>query len=405
MADRILELESVMPLYLSERDTSSKWEVKADSSLVFNCRNTSSETVVLGEKGITKIQFLFPITKSGKLEAAGDIAAGEYLDEISGGCQETGMSISKGEIREESYLYFELAAEADYNLKAGEYIEITFQHINAFCPQESVSHMWYAYQNKGSHERAMVPVYKKKSPPAIKKFQLSATKISTGDRITVTWEALGASKWQLLPYAIDLGQPAGSLDVTIWESGSMFLRICKGYEGIQKKQDIQVIEGQDIEKFTASPEHAKYEEEVTFGWKLKNAGHAYITNGIGKVEGENRASSIYSGNSNYVLYCPAKVKGRDTLISKAVCAGREGVLEIVMLSFLCTGKSGENSRYSLNWFVENCKELQLITSDGREWSNGGSIGAADFQGNNLTLEIWCKGDHGQEIHLTQIKAG
>lgn len=402
MAGTGLEWENVAPLYLSERDVTGQWEVNADASFTLSLRNTSMEPVMIGEGGTGQIRLLLPVTRNGIQEEDKDIAAGEYLEGITGECSQSGLTMQKGEITEDSCLCFYLEAGTDYELAAGEDLTVTFHHVQAYCPRESVCYVRCVYQNE-SMEEVLTPVFKMRSPLAIRKFEAAALSVGMGDEITVTWETLGADSWQLLPFASDLRYPAGSRKFRVWESGRQYLMIQKGEEGRQAYLDIQVTENQAIESFTASPVSAGYQEETTFGWKLKNAGHVYLTNGIGNVAGEKITRPLYTCNGNYVLYCLAKEEGKDTLISKAACGGREGVLEIAMLSFLCTERSGQTSRYSLAWFVNNCRKIQIFTSDQNERSSGNSMGSVSFEGRGLSLEILCEGDYGQKIHLTQIK--
>ena len=402
MAGTILEWENTAPLYLSVRDVTGQWEVNADASFTLCCRNISMEPVVIGAGGIGKIQLLLPITRNKRQEADKDIVAEEYVEGITGECSQSGLTMQKGGITEDSCLSFSLEAGADYELAAGADIKVTFHHVQAYCPRESVSHVRCVYQDE-SMEEVLAPVFKMRSPLEIKKFQADALRVGMGDEITITWETLGADDFQLLPFASDLGCPAGSRKLRIWESVRLYLTIRKGDEGRQEYLDIQVTDGQAIESFTASAEKVENDEVTTFRWKLKNAGHAYLTNGIGNVDGEQITCPLYTCNGNYVLYCLTKEKGKDILISKAVSAGSEGVLEIAALYFQRTGAPGQKSQYSLTWFVNNCSDIQLITSDGEERSKGNSIGSTSFEGSHLSLEIICKGYDGQKLHLTQIK--
>lgn len=402
MAGTVLEWENTAPLYLSERDVTGQWEVNADASFTLCCRNISTESVVIGAGGIGQIQLLLPITRSKGQEADKDITAEEYAGGISGECSQSGLTVRKGGITEDSCLSFYLEAGADYELAAGADIEVAFHHVQAYCPRESVSHVRCVYQDENMEE-VLTPVFKKRSPLEIRKFQADASAAGMGDEITITWETLGADNWQLLPFAADLRSPAGSRKLRIWESGRLYLMIRRGEEGRQEYLDIQITDGQAIKSLTASAEKAGNNEVTTFKWELENARHAYLTNGIGNVDGEQVTRRLYTCNGNYVLYCLTKEEGKDTLISKAVSAGNEGVLEIAALDFQRTGASGQKSQYSLTWFVYNCSDIRLITSDGEERSKGSSMGSISFEGSHLSLEIICKGYDEQKIHLTQIK--
>lgn len=404
MARTVLEWENVEPLYLSERDVTGQWEVNADASFTLCCRNISMESVVIGEGGIGRIELLLPVTRFGKQEEDKDITALEYLGGITGECSQSELTLRKGEITEASCLSFYLEAVADYELAAGADIKVRFHHIQAYSPRESISHVQCVYQDESMGE-FFAPVFKLRSPLEIIKFQADALRVGMGDEISITWETLGADNWQLLPFASELEGPVGSRKLRIWESGRLYLRIQKGDEGRQAYLNIQVTEGQAIESFTASPKRTSYQEDTTFEWKLKNAGHAYLTNGIGNVKGERITQGLGTSDGNYVLYCLSKDKGKDILLSKAVSGGREGVLEIAMLNFLCTGSVGQTSRYSLFWFVKNCRNIQIFTSDQKERAAGNTMGSVSFEGSShLSLEILCEGDYGQKIHLTQIKA-
>ena len=96
MAGTGLEWENVAPLYLSERDVTGQWEVNADASFTLSLRNTSMEPVMIGEGGTGQIRLLLPVTRNGIQEEDKDIAAGEYLEGITGECSQSGLTVQKG---------------------------------------------------------------------------------------------------------------------------------------------------------------------------------------------------------------------------------------------------------------------------------------------------------------------
>lgn len=400
-----LHIECSQPLYLSERDSGGKWAVKADASICLDCKNVSGEPLLIGPSGIQQIQFRLPVTDKKEVEERADLIAAKYTEELAGSCEGDTWTVKKGEITAENYLPFYVEAVKDGRLASGDSFQILIQHLNAFCLQESMSYITAVYIDTDGTEKKMdIPVYKKQSPLAIKRFQVDTTQVGMGDVVHITWETLGADVLQLQPFGEVLSEAAGSIALKIWDSCRIVLRISRERAGIQKELEIQVVEGQSIQSFTAEPAIAPYGKEVVFRWGINNASHAYISNGVGRVEADSKAWLPGTSSGNFVLHCLKKENGKDVVTSKAVYAGQEDVLEIMALDFICISKpSQETAQYNLNWFVANCSEIQIKTSDGKEITKGECMGNASFQGKNLTLELFCKGEHGQEIHLTKIK--
>lgn len=419
MGENILKVQSLQPLYLSEANNNENWSVEADSSIILQCENVSGAAIDIGRE-INQIQFQIPVTTKQDLEDLTDIVSEKHIADITGKCSKETLVIQKEEKLQGKYLIFYLNTkdeEESVCVDAGECFQITFAHINAFCPYEAMSKITCIYENvEGVQTRMYVPIYKKRSPLVIQEFKVEICgggmrdaysdicKVGMGDEVHISWKTLGADKWQIQPFARNLEQAAGNMAMRIWDSGKVCLRISRKEVGIQKELEFQIQEGQTIKNFSVEPELAAYGKEVKFQWELLHASHAYINNGIGRVEAGSKACRLGTCSGNYVLSALKRENGRNILDAKATYAGQEGVLEIAMLNFVCMGNSMGKKEYHLNWFVDNCQSIKLTTSDGREWAKGSSVGNARFQGSNLTLDIMCEGGNGQKIHYTKIKA-
>lgn len=261
-----------------------------------------------------------------------------------------------------------------------------------------------SYQNALGY----LPVLKKFSPPRVRRFAGNHGSAGILDRINLEWEALGLlSDCQLLPCAEEeAGKPVpqqGEWEYELTESLSFTLQMTQGSGDIHRGYCFVLVEEPQIIAYSADKMNINYGESVKLSYTLQNTLHAYLNQGIGRLEcfpqantGLNAGDVVVTPTqkeTTYTLTC----LGREKLLSDSVVITIVDYLNIDHLSYYRI-PADSGYRYYLNWKVDNCAQISLTVPGHEEMSGGlteGSISFEDASAAALILHVRCQGPGGQ----------
>lgn len=253
-----------------------------------------------------------------------------------------------------------------------------------------------------------LPVLKKFSPPYLRRFTSNRGSAGILDKVKLEWEALGLlSNCQFLPCADEEAGKSvpqqGELDYVLTESIAFTLQMTQGAGNIYREYCSVLVEEPQIITYKADKKTIKYGETVKLSYALQNTFHAYLNQGIGRLEcspqdntGLNAGEVIVTPTlreTTYTLTC----LGREKLLSNSLLISIEDYLFINYLSYYHIPLDS-SYRYYLNWKVDNCTQISLTVQGHGELSGGQTEGSASFDDNSaavLILNVDCQGPGGQ----------
>ncbi|MCR6545716.1 hypothetical protein NVS47_09375 [Dehalobacterium formicoaceticum] len=260
----------------------------------------------------------------------------------------------------------------------------------------------------GQNASGYLPVLKKFSPPYVRRFISNRGSAGILDQVNLEWEALGLfTGCRFLPGADEEGGKAVSqqyqLSYTMTESLAFTLEMTRGGGEVHRAHCSVLVEEPQIISYQADKVKIKYGDRVKLSYLLRDTFHAYINQGIGRVEcspqgntGVNRGETTVIPTRKETLYTITCL-GRDKLLSDSILVTIEDYLNIANLSYYRIPSDGVYLYY-LNWKVDNCTQISLTVQghgdlSGSKWE--GSTSFTDASVTPLSLHVDCKGPGGQ----------
>lgn len=306
-------------------------------------------------------------------------------------------------------VYWEIAPlYKDFPLLPDESFSILMDHI--ICQGDREAMVCLGIEIEDTGEMGYIPVFKKYHDVMAKRFVCNRNTAGVLDTVQFDWETLGnCSHCYFLPGSGDAGaeevKPQGVLARTVYESTNYALLMQRGEVTLYAKSPVTVLEPEILD-FWADQVNIRYGTAVNLNFRLKNTYHAYIDNGIGRVEG---TAEWEDGTCTVKGVCRVLPKwrvnvytlsilGKDTIYEKSLTIHIEKYLTESSLSFSRTYEDGMYS-YKLMWNVDNCTKILLKTSDGTERSGGLTKGNCTFRDASpdaMRLQVELEGEDGQK---------
>lgn len=377
-------------LSYSERvSTANTTEVVIENELELTV--TGSETT--GIRGNdNRIQIIIPVTPDGE----GGVVSAEYAEKISAAAVSEDYSAVK-------------TKDVDGNVVItlspipvkSESVKIILKSIVTFgtAPGSSMTHLII----KGEEEE-IIPLFKKYSDFCICSFQTDKAEVGIGDKIHVSWITRGADACEIFPYNRTV-ETAGSIDICIYEDTELFLHIRHGdYNMFQSIPiTIQKTDENDI-IITKNPDTVvSYGTDMIFQCRYKGSGHAYLSNGIGRIEksqsieGTDKVWKPFTSYDTYILRCVCKTD-KGVMVKKAEV--RAGMKDVLTIRYVQLEYSSEENKYLLSWDIRNAQQVTFKVGDKTlecHECSGDYIFQTVTPKTETVVQLNCIGSHNQVI--------
>lgn len=296
-------------------------------------------------------------------------------------------------------VYFKIYPSQSLSINSREKIFISFNNIIAFSKLEKMVFGVVKFVNIVDNEDGcdFLPVFKKKSKPAIRYFESEKSTVGIEDIVHLRWNAIGAETGcRITPYDMNVNQ-TGEIDVKVYEDTEFMLYVNGENKTEVSSYNIYVKEPRIISFDTEDKNHKiNYGDKIKLNFDIENVEHAYLNQGIGKVVGKSYEVIPTKSPISYVLSC----LGQNHIVSKKIDIEIVDFLEIKYLSFNRFRNKDNTYVYYLSWEIENAVSISLKTSDGVERSDSRSSGKKEIYDENdtpLFLHVYCTGKNHQII--------
>lgn len=217
---------------------------------------------------------------------------------------------------------------------------------------------------------ASVTVEMYEGPPVIDSFEVDATQVATGQVVTFTWQAQGATAGEFIvgEDATELTEEElaqGSREVTIDEAVDVTLRVTNDDGDAEETLSITIIPPPTVDTFTATPETINTGDTVTLAWTTTGADSIEIVDDLGNdvdVSGADIADgsvTVTPAASTVYTLTATNVEGTDRK-SAGVTVEIPLIIDLAATTDMLT--EGEST--TLSWSASGAESIAIEDDDG-----------------------------------------